>query len=57
MRWCNVCARPKHKGICDVAEMADGSTKHVSRVRDDEKVQNRWIKENKKIQMKEIRGS
>ena len=55
MRWCNLCGRPKHRGVCDMATLSDGRIVHVSRIdkqngdvrqaveAGEVKVANRWI--------------
>ena len=54
---CRLCNRDKHKGLCDMAELSDGRTVHVSRIDDKNselareikngkiKVINRWKKD------------
>lgn len=56
MRLCRICGRPKHAGLCDMAELSDGRLVHVSRIDPYDgdvrkeiesgavKVVNRWIK-------------
>ena len=56
-KLCRLCKREKHKGLCDMAELSDGSTVHVSRLDDENsdlakdirdgkiKVVNRWKKD------------
>lgn len=54
MRFCSHCGRPRHKGLCNMAELTDGRVVHVSRIEkggdlhdkigSDLKVKNRWIK-------------
>lgn len=56
MKVCSTCGRPRHAGLCDLAELSDGRTVHVSRIDSPEgdvreqiekgevKVVNRWIK-------------
>jgi hypothetical protein len=56
MRFCSVCGRAKHKGLCDMIELTDGRTVHASRVdaltgdvraeidSGKVKVKNRWIR-------------
>lgn len=54
---CRLCNRDKHNGLCDMAELSDGRTVHVSRIDDKNselakeikngkiKVINRWKKD------------
>lgn len=56
-KLCRLCNREKHKGLCDMAELSDGSLVHVSRLDDKNselakqikdgkiKVVNRWKKD------------
>lgn len=56
-KLCKLCKRNKHSGICDMAELSDGSLVHVSRLDDENselaksiqsgkiKVVNRWKKD------------
>lgn len=56
-KLCKLCKREKHSGICDMAELSDGSLVHVSRLDDENselaknirdgkiKVVNRWNKD------------
>jgi hypothetical protein len=56
-KLCKLCKREKHDGVCDMAELSDGSLVHVSRIdnpdsdlaksiRDGKiKVVNRWNKD------------
>jgi hypothetical protein len=30
--FCKTCGRPKHKGLCDMAELSDGRVVHVTRI-------------------------
>ena len=53
---CSGCGRPRHTGLCDMAELSDGRIVHVSRidrqdgdiraeiVKGQVQVRNRWIK-------------
>jgi hypothetical protein len=55
--YCHLCSREKHSGLCDMAELSDGTTVHVSRLDNPEselakeiqsgriKVVNRWKKD------------
>lgn len=54
-RFCSICGRQKHKGLCDMATLSDGRIVHVGRLDYDGdvkkeidagsvKVANRWIK-------------
>jgi hypothetical protein len=55
--YCHLCSREKHSGLCDMAELSDGTTVHVSRIDDKNselakeiktgkiKVINRWKKD------------
>jgi hypothetical protein len=55
--YCHLCSRKKHSGLCDMAELSDGTTVHVSRLDNPEselakliesgkvKVVNRWKKD------------
>lgn len=56
-KLCRLCKRDKHSGLCDMAELSDGSVVHVSRIDNSEselakqiqsgkiKVVNRWKKD------------
>lgn len=56
-KLCKLCNREKHSGLCDVAELSDGSLVHVSRIDNPDselakqiqsgkiKVVNRWKKD------------
>lgn len=56
-KLCRLCKREKHPGLCDMAELSDGSLVHVSRIDDENselakqikdgkiKVVNRWKKD------------
>lgn len=52
-KLCKQCGRPKHGGLCDLAELENGRTVHASRITtvdgvemvDGFRVKNRWIKE------------
>lgn len=55
MKVCKTCNRPRHKGVCDMATLSDGTTVHTSRIDDpngdvrarieagEVRVANRWI--------------
>ena len=56
-KLCRLCKREKHTGLCDMAELSDGSLVHVSRIDNENsdlakqikngkiKVVNRWKKD------------
>lgn len=48
MKICQTCGRPRHEGLCDMAELEDGRVVHASRIQnglvDGVKVKNRWRK-------------
>lgn len=57
MKLCKTCGRARHPGLCDMAELTDGRTVHMTRLQkggdlyDDHmrgvfKVKNKWIKHN-----------
>ncbi len=47
-KYCRKCGRKKHFGLCNLAELEDGTLVHASRIKDGMvdglRVKNRWIK-------------